>query len=116
MSSAEATINLPYFGFDNTSRIFCRLGAFYRPGPLATYTSRSSSALSIHHPTTVSSAVLVILSPQLRENIDNIQGDLYINLRSRDGTGFVHVFGCYPRSIQFALTSFYADCPHRRII
>ena len=43
---------------------------------------------------------------------------VYINLRrSRDVfvPSFV-CFVCYPRFIQFALASFYADCPHKRII
>ena len=43
---------------------------------------------------------------------------VYINLRrSRDAfvPSFV-CFVCYPRFIQFALASFYADCPHKRII
>ena len=29
---------------------------------------------------------------------------------------FVRAFVCSPRSIQFDLDSFYADCPHKRII
>ena len=29
---------------------------------------------------------------------------------------FVPLFVCYPRFIQFALASFYADCPHKLII
>ena len=29
---------------------------------------------------------------------------------------FVPLFVCYPRFIQFALASFYADCPHKCIM
>ena len=45
--------------------------------------------------------------------------NLYINLRSHDGTVFVCacVRSCVRScSIYFALASFYVDCPHKRII